>query len=170
MADTGPLIVLGLADLLKPAAVLLGPLATPEAVLDECLQNPQSAGASQVAQALRAGDLRPVPDIDLQALDPAHARGLGAGESAVIAYARQQGWVALMDDRKARATATRLAVPVMGSGTVLLALKQAKHLAALRPVLDAWARHGYFMSPAVRFELLSKAGETDGTAPQLHGE
>lgn len=165
VADTGPLIVLGVVDLLKPAATVLGPLAVPEAVLGECLQSPQSPGAPQVAQALQSGHLRPVPDVDLRALDPAHVLGLGAGESAVIAYARQHACVALVDDRKARATATRLAVPVIGSGAVLLALKQAGHLASLQPVLDAWAAHGYFMSPALRYELLRKAREVDSTSP-----
>lgn len=159
VADTGPLVVLGLIDMLSAVAATLGPLAVPEAVVAECLVNPQAPGAAQVAQALAAGHLMTVPDATLKALDPAYARGLGAGETSVIAYAKQHKLTALVDDRKARATAMRLAVPVLGSGAVLLALKRAGHLPTVGQALAAWAAHGYFVAESVHQELRRRANE-----------
>jgi hypothetical protein len=86
VADAGPLIVLGLADLLTPAAQLHGPLAVPAAVLAECLDRPSLPGAAQIQAALTQGHLHPL-------LDGTHAhevllQGLGAGELAGLAYAQ----------------------------------------------------------------------------------
>lgn len=160
VADAGPLIVLGLAGLLAPAAELLGPMAVPQAVLDECLARSQAAGAPQIAEALRAQHLHAIPHQALATLDSADSRGLGLGEIAVIAYARMNGLVALVDDRKARSTARRLGVQLMGSGTVLVGLKQAGKLGSIAPVLQLWSAHGYFVSSPVQAELLASAGES----------
>lgn len=93
-----------------------------------------AGGADAIRLALAAGHLHVLA---AAALEPLHSfPGLGAGEIAVIAYAQAHGLVALVDDRKARATALRLAIPVIGSGAVLVRLKRSGHVASVRVVLD----------------------------------
>lgn len=159
VADAGPLIVLGVVSLLTPAAEMLGPMAVPQAVLDECLARPDAPGARQIAAALQTGSLCATATAEIALLDPAQAHGLGAGEMAVIAYAHRHGLTALVDDRKARATAIRLGVSLLGSGAVLIGLKRAGKLATVGAVLQLWRAHGYFVSDKARAELRTMAGE-----------
>ena len=93
-------------------------------------------------------------------LDSACAMGLGSGEVAVLSYAQQHSQVALIDERRARGVAQRLGVAVVGSGAVLVALKASGAMASIRPVLVAWYKHGYFLSPALQKQLLASAGES----------
>lgn len=158
VADAGPLIVLGIADLLVPVAQLHGPLAVPAAVLAECLERPGLPGAVQIRDALAQRHLRPV----LDGAPQAQARllhGLGAGELAVLAYAQQHGLTALLDERRARRTAQRLGIRLTGSGALLVSLKRGARTENVGAVLDLWAAHGYFVADAVRAALLSAAGE-----------
>lgn len=158
VADAGPLIVLGLADLLSPAARLHGPLAVPAAVLAECLERPSLPGAPQIQAALAHGHLQTVLDGTPHAHD-ALLHGLGAGELAVLAYAQAHGLTALIDERRARRTAQRLGIGLIGSGAVVVALKRAAVIPSVKAVLDVWATHGYLVAAAVRDALLAAAGE-----------
>lgn len=158
VADAGPLIVLGLADLLAPAAQLHGPLAVPAAVLAECLERPSLPGAPQIQAALADGHLLAVLD-GRPLADKALLHGLGAGESTVLAYAQAHGLTALVDERRARRAAQRLGIRLIGSGALLVALKRAALIPSVKGVLDGWASHGYFVAAAVRDALLAAAGE-----------
>ncbi|KAF1043891.1 hypothetical protein [Xylophilus sp.] len=156
VADAGPLIVLGLVGLLAPAAHRYGPLAVPDAAVRECLAQPGLPGEGAIREALDAGQLRVVATAVLEQLA---TRGLGAGEAAVIAFAQAHGLVALVDDRKARQTARRLGVPLIGSGAVPVQLKRSGHVTSVQAVLDRWHAHGYFVAEPVRQALLAAAGE-----------
>lgn len=153
-----PLIVLGLAGLLAPAAQLHGPLAVPAAVLAECLGRTSLPGAPQIQAALEAGHLQAVLDGTPQAHE-ALLHGLGTGELAVLAYAQAHGLTALVDERRARRTAQRLGIRRIGSGALLVALKRAASIPSVSLVLDVWAAHGYFVADSVRDALLAAAGE-----------
>ena len=158
VADAGPLIVLGLADLLAPVAQLHGPLVVPAAVVAECLERPSLPGAAQIQAALAHGHLQPV----LDGRTDAHGtllHGLGAGELAVLAYAQTHGLTALVDERRARRTAQRLGIRLVGSGALLVALKRAALIPSVGAVLDIWAAHGYFVAATVRTALVAAAGE-----------
>ncbi len=159
VADSGPLIVLGLAELLQAVAQTYGPLAVPEPVLRECLAQPGLPGEAAIRRALVEQRLQPVPAEALAPLDPLSGHGLGTGEVAVLAYARARQLTALIDDRKARRTAQRLAVAFIGSGAVLVGLKQAGRIDSVQAVLASWAAHGYFVGDVVRQALLAAAGE-----------
>lgn len=165
VTDAGPLIALAVAGVL-PAAARHYRLLVPQAVLDECLADVYAPGAAQVS-ALAAGAagagsarLRRVAMEDILPLDAAFAAGLGTGEVAVLSYAAHHQYVALVDERRARRVAQRLNVRVVGSGTVLLALKSHGLVPSIRPALAAWAAHGYFVSPRLIEQLLTRAGET----------
>lgn len=159
VADAGPLIVLGLADLLGAVARVYGPPAVPEAVLAECLTPHGLPGAGAIQAALAARQLLPVSDGAPSAGEAAWLHGLGPGELAVLAHAQAHGLTALVDDRKARRTAQRLGLAVVGSGAVLVGLKQQACIASVGAVLGQWAAHGYFVGEGVRAELLAAAGE-----------
>ena len=159
VADAGPLIVLGLAGLLAPTARVYGSLAVPEAVLGECLTPHGLPGEAAIRAALVAGQLLSVHADAPKAGDPSWLYGLGAGELAVLAHAQAHGLTALVDDRKARRTAQRLGVAVLGSGALLVGLKQQACIVSVRAVLAQWAAHGYFVGESVRAQLLAAAGE-----------
>ena len=167
IADAGPLIALAVADLLAQTIDLYKKLWVPQAVIDECTEDAYALGAAAILQALQFGGLdglggiHAIPQSDITPLDAAYALGLGSGEAAVISYAAQHHHIALIDDRKARKIAQRLQVRVVGSGSVLLALKLSGQIEKIAPALRAWQAHGYFVAPAVASELLLRAGEVD---------
>jgi len=72
---------------------------------------------------------------------------LGAGESAVLAYAQQNpGVIAIIDDGAGRRCADILGVPLSGTlGLVLLAKKWGR-VPAARPVIAQLKQHGMFLS------------------------
>lgn len=158
VADAGPLIALAIAEALL-AALDEFELLIPEPVWAECLADPGAPGASAIDAACRRTGARLIPAVDITPLDPAYAQGLGSGEVAVLSYAAQHGYVALVDERRARRVAARIGVPVTGSGALLLALKERGRVESVRSALAAWQSHGYFVAKTVEAELLRRAGE-----------
>ncbi len=159
VADAGPLIALAVGDVLRPCVRMLGGLNVPEPVLLECLADASAPGAMLIEQAQQDGLFTVIAQSELAPLDAAFAEGLGTGEIAVLSYAAQHQLLALIDERRARHVAQRLQVPVIGSGTLLVQLKHQGLLHSVRPVFDAWHRHGYFVSDAVKQSILLAADE-----------
>ena len=161
IVDAGPLIALSVAEVLPQTVDLYKELWVPQAVIDECLLEAHAPGAAAIAHALHNHGLHAIAQKDITPLDAAYALGLGSGEAAVISYAAQHKHIALVDDRKARKIAQRMQVRVVGSGSVLLALKLSGQIDKIAPALRAWQTHGYFVAPRVADELLLRAGELD---------
>ena len=161
VTDAGPLIALAVADVLPQTISLYKTLWVPQAVIDECTATPDAPGAAVIRAALsgKRPGLTLIAESEIATLDPAYAQGLGSGEVAVLAYAVQHGHIALIDDRRARAIAQRLNIITVGSGAMLLALKANGRIDSIRPALEAWQAHGYFVAPAIVGELLRRAGE-----------
>ena len=161
VADAGPLIALAVAGVLPQTIGLYKTLRVPQAVIDECTATPDAPGAAAIRTALsgKRPGLTVIAESEIAPLDPVYAQGLGSGEVAVLAYAAQHGHIALIDDRRARAIAQRLNIVTVGSGAVLLALKANGRVDSIRPALEAWQAHGYFVTPAIVGELLRRAGE-----------
>lgn len=161
VTDAGPLIALAVADVLPQTISLYKTLWVPQAVIDECTATPDAPGAAVIRAALsgKRPGLTLIAESEIATLDPAYAQGLGSGEVAVLAYAAQHGHIALIDDRRARAIAQRLNIITVGSGAMLLALKANGRIDSIRPALEAWQAHGYFVAPAIVGELLRRAGE-----------
>ena len=153
VADSGPLIALAIANLLPTLKKQYQALIVPEAVLDECLLHTTEPGTQQIQAALELGHIKIVPTAALETLE------VGAGEAAVIHYAKAHKLTALIDDKRAIAVAKRLAVTVVRSGAILVDLKRRGAIPAIKPVLDGWQEHGYFLAEAVRSALLAQAGE-----------
>ena len=159
VADAGPLIALAVADVL-PLVVKQFEFCVPQAVLNQCLADPYAPGAGLILEVSNGAGFTIIPEEATMTLDSAYAMGLGSGEVAVLSYAQQHSQVALIDERRARRVAQRLGVAVVGSGAVLVALKASGAMASIRPVLVAWYKHGYFLSPALQKQLLAAAGES----------
>ena len=49
--------------------------------------------------------------------------------------------------------------PVIGSGAVLAQLKRLGLIDSVQAVIEAWKRHGYFVSQAVQSDILLRSGE-----------
>jgi predicted nucleic acid-binding protein len=84
---------------------------------------------------------------------------LGEGESEAIALASDLGMSVLLDDRRARLLARRLALPIVGTVAVLVRARREGLLAAVAPVLEDLERNGFFMSQELKREALLLAGE-----------
>jgi predicted nucleic acid-binding protein len=158
VADAGPLIALAGGGVLPSSLAMLGGLLVPEAVLHECCADPHAPGATEITAA-RASGIKLLAHSAVADLDAALTQGLGSGEIAVLAYARQHGLLSLIDERRARRVAARLRVSVIGSGAVLAALKRQGHIESVKPVLSRWQQHGYFVGQSVELDVLRLAGE-----------
>lgn len=159
VADAGPLIALAVGGVLQPCLDMLGGLCVPEPVLLECVADVSAPGAALIEQAHKEGLFTVIAHAQLSPLDAAFAQGLGTGEIAVLSYAAQHKLLALIDERRARRVALHLQVPVIGSGTLLVQLKQQGLLGSVGPVFEAWHRHGYFVSEPVKQSIFLAAGE-----------
>jgi predicted nucleic acid-binding protein len=86
---------------------------------------------------------------------------LGAGESEVVTWAASTiGAVAVIDDRAARNCAAALSVRTKGTLRVLLEVKDASLLPAIRPLVDGLRAGGLFLSDALVERVLRLAGES----------
>jgi hypothetical protein len=86
---------------------------------------------------------------------------LGTGERAVIAYAQaHRGYVAGMDDLRARQLAEAIGLKVTGTLGILLRAKQAGLISTLQPLVDDITVQGFRLSPELHRDVLGLAGET----------
>ena len=159
VADAGPLIALAVGGVLPLSVDMLGGLFVPETVLQECTADPSAPGAAIIHDMVASGGFQIIAQASFTPLDAAFAQGLGTGEIAVLAYAAKHTLLALIDERRARGVAQRLRVPVIGSGAMLVQLKRQGLIDNVQAVLDAWKRHGYFVSQAVQSDILLRSGE-----------
>jgi uncharacterized protein len=92
--------------------------------------------------------------------DPLVPTFLDAGERDAIALARAvQAARILIDERAARAVASRLRLTVTGSAGVLVAAKQVGLIALVKPYLDTIISQGRRISPNIYEQILRQAGE-----------
>ncbi len=158
VADSGPLIALAVADCL-PLTLKHYELLVPQAVITECTKDTYAPGATMIAACAQHVHCRVIAEADITPLDAAYAMGLGSGEQAVLSYAAMHQHVALIDELKARRIALRMNVPLIGSAAILLSLKHAGEIISVKPALNAWAAHGYFVSKQLQAQIISLAGE-----------
>ena len=141
---------------------MLGGILVPDAVMEECTADVSAPGSKLISEAALRPGFELIPSSVLASFDAAFAQGLGTGEIAVLAYAGQHKLLALVDERRARRVAQRLGILVIGSGTVLAQLKLQGQIVSVKPVLELWRRHGYFVAPAIERDIVARAGELLG--------
>ena len=85
---------------------------------------------------------------------------LGAGESAVIAWAvTHPGSIAVIDDYAARTCAAVLGVSVVGTLARALRAKISGRIPVARPLVDDFRRAGLYLSDLLIREALAIVGE-----------
>jgi hypothetical protein len=158
VGDASPLIALSAVARLDLLRELFGTVLIPEAVYVEIVKSGAGLpGAKEVDEAewitpRAVGNTGFVKVLGLD-LDP--------GESEAIVLALETGAdLLLMDERKARRTATRLGLKVAGTLGFLVLAKQAGLLQEIRPVLDALIKQaGLRIGTGVYQQTLHLAGE-----------
>jgi predicted nucleic acid-binding protein len=154
VSNTTPLITLGEIGLLDALRQLYGAIWIPPTVLAE-----YQLGRSAYPQR---PDLQGIPwvTVQLAPIDPLVPTSLDAGERDAIALARSlQATRILLDERNARAVATRLNLIVTGSAGVLLAAKQVGIIPLVKPYLDRIMAQGRYLSPSLYEQIARQAGE-----------
>ena len=71
-----------------------------------------------------------------------------------------RGYVAGMDDLRARQLAEAIGLKVTGTLGILLRAKQAGLISTLQPLVDDIAAQGFHLSPELHRDVLGLAGET----------
>ncbi|AHF91074.1 hypothetical protein OPIT5_13530 [Opitutaceae bacterium TAV5] len=127
-------------------------------VIDALLQPAWAPPAVEKEFGARPAWLQIVPPAD-RALVASLRMMVDAGESEAIALAQEKGIRVILDDRKARAVAARLGVPVTGTVGLLLKAKEFGVVPLVRPLLDALDASGFHLGPGILAEALRLAGE-----------
>jgi len=159
VSDTTPLISLLKLDLLDILQKMYSEVALPEAVYDELVAN---AAFQEEAQAIRdCSFLRKEAVRNRFAVRVLEAEMLlDRGESEALVLAEDlQADLLLVDERRARAIAKQLGIPIAGTMGVLLEAKRRGYVPLLRPLLDTLQECNIRLSPALIDEVLQLAGE-----------
>lgn len=153
VVNGSPVILLAKAGVIHLLPSLCAELIVPSGVLAE-VQGGRLADAGRTSAGRPF--LRAVPE-----QHPALAGwGGGAGEAEVISWALQNpGFVAILDDRAARALAARHGVPVLGSLRVIVKAKELGLIPQARPVLEKLRGAGAYVSDALIDRAIFLAGE-----------
>ncbi len=161
IADSSPLIALALVNLLAELNSLSRHVWLPETVERECTQNLSLPGAQQIQQAISSRVLTVIPDIDLGQSPELRTISslIDPGEAQAIAAAQQHNGLLLIDDKAGRRCARHMNVPITGSLGVMLKLRQAHRVQALKPLLDTLSQYGYRYSPRLIQQVLETANE-----------
>lgn len=156
VADSSPLIVLARAGLIELLRVAGDEVLVPEAVAVEVRRRGPSDPTLKALAShpwLRIVAVGTVPPVIV-------AWDLGAGESAVLAWARSHpGCQAILDDEAARRCAASLSVPVKGTLGVVLLAKRRGVVAKARPVLEKIMQAGLYLSDKLMNDALVLVGE-----------
>jgi predicted nucleic acid-binding protein len=157
VCDTSVLLYLGRIDHLFLLPRLFAEIAIPVNVAFE-LDVGRSIRAETIdARQLEWATLVTITTAQASALP---ANRLGAGESAVLAWAlAYRGWWAALDDAQARHFANQLGVIVVGTVGLLIQAKRVGLIPEIGPRLTAVIAAGLRLSPELCSEVLRLAGE-----------
>ncbi len=151
------LAIVGLLDVLKNQC---GSVVIPTAVEHELSLLDREVARSAIQNALVDGWLKVMP---LTADESAFALTLklDPGESEAISLAKARGATLLcMDERRGRAKAKELGLPMVGIMGLLLREKKEGRIDSVQPHLFAlMEQSNFFMSASLMSEVLETAGE-----------
>lgn len=156
VVNASPLIFLSKAGLIDLLRVVSPQVMVPEPVAMEISRR----GSDDVTAKALADTpwLISVPVTTIQPL--IQSWDLGAGESAVLAYALQNpGMIAIIDDGTGRRCAEVLGVPLSGTLGLVLLAKQRGMIPSARQVVATLKQHGMFLSEKTIDQALVLVGE-----------
>ena len=156
VTNASPLILLSRAGKLNLLRLAADRILVPEPLAQEILARGDSdAGAAAIAENdwLEVTAIEDVPDV-------VQMWGLGPGESAVIALAKERpGAEAVIDDLAGRKCAASLDIRVRGTLGIVLIAKRRNVIQNARAVLEDLLNAGMYLSRAVPDEALRRVGE-----------
>ena len=153
VADTSPLIYLHRAQIIDLLRQLYGRVLVPPIVVAEV-----AAGDQGDFDVLRLADYPWIEERAPQGLIPVYPK-LHPGEAAAIALAVETGLRVLIDDQAGRHYLRERHHPFTGTLGVLIEAKRCRLVTQVGPLLDAIARHGFWINDAVRHRVLELASE-----------
>ncbi|MEJ5308404.1 MAG: DUF3368 domain-containing protein [Anaerolineae bacterium] len=157
VVNASPIILLGDINQLQLLEALCAKLVVPRAVVTEILAGPHEDEAQRWIQGRGASFVYEQSSMDSVIV----GWDLGAGETAVLTWARQHPeYEAILDDRAARDCATTLRIPVRGTLGVILTAKRAGLVQQVKPLFNALIDAGLRISPEVLYMALHLAKET----------
>jgi len=144
--NASPIILLGDIDKLQLLEVLCDTLVIPMEVANEILAGPHKDEAQRWLQDQGASYIHEQSTMDSAVV----GWDLGAGETAVLTWARQHSeYEAILDDRAARDCATTLTIPVRGTLGVILLAKREGLIPQVGSLFDALIDVGLRISPEI---------------------
>jgi predicted nucleic acid-binding protein len=154
--NASPLILLGKVGKLGLLEPLVSQLRIPDAVKSE-IERGDAADAARIWVGTAARNCFASGTVT----DPTVAAwGLGAGETAVLSYARtNSGFTAVIDDLQARECALSLGLPLQGTLGILLLAKKQGLLQQVRPVMQELRANDMRLSGKLIDKVLQLAGE-----------
>jgi predicted nucleic acid-binding protein len=154
--NASPVILLAKAGLIECVPSLVETFVIPEPVVAEVVSIGRDDAASLWLSQGGKQYVRPA----VAELPTVSEAAIGAGERSVISWAvANSGYVAVLDDREARAVARRLNVRVIGTVGVVLRLKTAGQISVVKTHLLKIKQVGGFVSDELFCEALRLAGE-----------
>jgi predicted nucleic acid-binding protein len=153
--NASPTIILAKIGKLSLLEHLASAFYLPEAVAEEILQgSPTDPAYSAISAGWGQRLTTTIPTNILE-------WGLGAGESSVLSIAlNHNGWIAVLDDAKARQCAKAMNLPVMGTLGLILLAKKEGILSQAKPVFREIQTAGLFLEDRLIRSILSQVGET----------
>ena len=153
--NNSPLVFLWMLNLLPLLRELYTDVWIPEEVQAEFLRSDTIA---------RRSTLNNAPWIRTVSLtDPQGTSAYGSldqGEASVLALAKEHdAHLVIIDEKKARAEAKRIGLPVKGTVGVLLEAKQKGLIDAIKPLLEALRDDGMYLDQSFIDSVLQLAGE-----------
>lgn len=158
VADSGPLIALARLDLLALPARLFSEVLVTGTVWQEVMREPRAMEQLRLQAAIHGNSLQLV-DGPLSWPEGHPLPVLDAGELSAIVLAGARGATVLLDERRGRAAASALGLPVLGTLGLLVRARDAGLVARIRPLTTALMASGYFLAPALVDRLLANIGE-----------
>lgn len=158
VSDASPLISLAVTGHLELLKDLYQKVLIPDAVYHEITGSDAELPGVAAVQTLEWISVQPVEnEMVVRALQGE----MDDGEAAAIALAvERQADVVLIDERRARAVATRLGLNVVGVLGVLVEAKHKALIPQLKPILDDLiTRAGFWVSAQLYERVLQAVGE-----------
>jgi predicted nucleic acid-binding protein len=156
VVNASPLIVLGKAGGLHLLEAVATTLIVPRSVAREVAGGPDTDAARLWLESEGVACILPDVAVPHEIL----TCNLGAGESAVLAAARQHpDSEAILDDLAARRAAAALAIPCRGTLAVILTARRRGLIPVAAPWFDRVQQAGLFITPSLRRQALALAGE-----------
>ena len=170
IADSGPLIALARLQRLSLPSELFGNVWVTETVWDEVTRQPRVDELHALMAAQQVGSFLVVPDHqtalgryrDSSPDARAHLLsdpGLDPGEQSALALALATAATVLIDERRGRACAVAMQLPVLGTLGLLVRARDAGLIERVRPLADALSASGYFLGQMLVARTLASIGE-----------